>query len=431
METGNPASIYHHSNEWRGLLARLKWESVKKICSGAFYHNILSPMFRPLLWSIVTLATFVMVTQTWSHPIPDIPVRAAFEENGASQIQVEVDPRCFEADPNKAPSLWYEELKNLSEADKTALKIKAQDHILRAAAFSFEPMGRLVPEFVFEFTSHGGKPLLESGDIVVLTGTWRPTIPAGIQGYRLHALPTGTLSVLFLNKLKGKDVERMQVLFPGETSYVLDLTGLNAPATVGPLAGAVGQHSGARGQWSTFGNFMREGFLHVLPKGLDHILFVLGLFLLSRAWRPLLLQVTTFTVAHTLTLGLATLGWVNVPSSIVEPIIAGSIAVVALENIFRPRYTQWRLLLVFTFGLVHGLGFAGALRALELPTTSLLIGLLGFNVGVEGGQLAVIALAVTATFWIRNPQIYRKAIVIPGSLVIALMGLKWMVDRLG
>lgn len=376
------------------------------------------------------LLSFFAVTQTWAHPLPDIPVRAAFEEKGACQIQVEVDPRCFDADPNKAPSLWYGELKNLPEADQLALKTKAKDYILRAAAFSFEPMGRLIPEFVFEFTTHGGKPLVEPGDIVVITGTWRPTIPAGIQGYRLHALPEGTMSVLFLNKLKGQEVERMQVLFPGENSYLLDLTGLNAATPLSPLAGAVGQRSGADGWWSTFGNFMRQGFLHVLPYGLDHILFVLGLFLLSRSSRPLLLQVTTFTVAHTLTLGLATLGWVNVSPSIVEPIIAGSIAVVALENIFRPRYTTWRLLLVFVFGLVHGLGFAGALRELELPTASLLIGLLGFNVGVEGGQLAVIALAMTVTFWISNPLAYRRAIVIPGSLVIAALGLKWMVERL-
>lgn len=387
-------------------------------------------MFRPSLRFVLALITICTITQTWAHPLPDIPVRASFEENGSCRIQVEVDPRCFEADPNKAPSLWYEELKNLPEADQTALKTKAHAYILQAAAFSFEPMGRLVPEFVFEFTTHGGKPLVESGDIVVLTGTWKPTIPAGIQGYRLHALPTGTMSVLFLNKLKGAEVERMQVLFPGESSYLLDLTGLSAAAPAGPLAGAVGQSSGASGWLSTFGNFMREGFLHVLPLGLDHILFVLGLFLLSRAWRPLLLQVTMFTLAHTLTLGLATLGWVDVSSSIVEPIIAGSIAVVALENIFRPRYTPWRLLLVFVFGLVHGLGFAGALRELELPTASLLVGLLGFNVGVEGGQLAVITLALAVTFWIKNPVLYRKAIVIPGSLIIAAMGLKWMAERL-
>jgi hypothetical protein len=221
------------------------------------------------------------------------------------------------------------------------------------------------------------------------------------------------------------------VLFPGETSFLLDLTSTNAASPTGPMAGAVGQKSGMSDWWSTFVQFMREGFLHVVPEGLDHILFVLGLFLLSRSWRPLLLQVTTFTVAHTLTLGLATLGWVNAPASIVEPIIAGSIAVVALENIFRPRYTHWRLVLVFTFGLVHGLGFAGALKSLNLPTSGLLVGLLGFNVGVEGGQLAVITLALAATFWLRNPQIYRRSIVVPGSLCIAGMGLWWMAQRVG
>jgi hypothetical protein len=158
-------------------------------------------------------------------------------------------------------------------------------------------------------------------------------------------------------------------------------------------------------------------------------LFVLGLFLLSRSWRPLLLQVSTFTLAHSVTLVLATLGVVNVRASIVEPVIAASIAAVAIENIVHPRYTPWRLLVVFAFGLVHGLGFASALSPLNLPTAALASGLVGFNLGVEGGQLAVITLAFLVTAWVRNPEQYRRWIVIPGSALIAAMGLFWMVQR--
>ena len=131
----------------------------------------------------------------------------------------------------------------------------------------------------------------------------------------------------------------------------------------------------------------------------------------------------------TITLALATLGVVSVPSAIVEPIIAGSIAVVALENIFHPKYTHWRLGIVFTMGLVHGLGFAGALAAHELPAATLVIALIGFNVGVELGQLAVIAMALAATGWIKDAAVYRKRVVVPGSVAIAAMGAWWMVTR--
>jgi hypothetical protein len=100
-----------------------------------------------------------------------------------------------------------------------------------------------------------------------------------------------------------------------------------------------------------------------------------------------------------------------------------------LENIFHPRYTSWRLLIVFVFGLVHGLGFAGALKDLDLPASSLAVGLAGFNIGVEAAQLAVIALAFFATAWLREAARYRRFIVIPGSTLIALAGIYWAIER--
>jgi hypothetical protein len=125
------------------------------------------------------------------------------------------------------------------------------------------------------------------------------------------------------------------------------------------------------------------------------------------------------------------MGWVSVPGEIVEPIIAGSIAVVAIENLFHSRYTHWRLLVVFCFGLIHGLGFAGALSELNLPDASLAIGLLGFNIGVEGGQLSVIAGAWLLTCWITGEKRFRQWVVIPGSLAIAFAGIYWMLERVG
>lgn len=390
---------------------------------------MLPTMPRLPLRLFLPLLPLLLVVSALAHPIPDIPVRASFEAGGKCVIQVEVDPRCFDSDPNLAPSLLQEEWLKMPEDQRAALKTQARDHVQKVVAFYFEPLGRQAPELGFDFTTHGGQPLAKADDVVVMTGTWRTTVPAGIQGYRIKALPEGKLSVLFLNTLDGRQVERMNVLFPGETSFLLDLTGSSAAKPETALTGAVGQKSGASGWSSTLVEFAREGFVHVVPYGLDHILFVLGLFLLSRGWRPLLWQVSTFTVAHTLTLGLATLGWVHVNASVVEPIIALSIAAVAIENILHPRYTPWRLVIVFAFGLVHGLGFAGALSGLELPNASLIVGLLGFNLGVEGGQLAVITLALLATMGIKDPKIYRRFVVIPGSLAIAVMGLWWTVNR--
>ncbi len=173
------------------------------------------------------------------------------------------------------------------------------------------------------------------------------------------------------------------------------------------------------------------GFTHILPQGLDHILFVLGLFLLSTRNGPLLIQVTAFTVAHTLTLALAVYGVISLPRSIVEPLIAASIAYVALENILTPRLNLWRVWIVFGFGLLHGLGFAGALQELGLPRAHLLPALASFNVGVELGQIAVIALALLATVTVRgNQSWYRPHVVIPASATIAGVAVFWTVQRL-
>ncbi len=137
------------------------------------------------------------------------------------------------------------------------------------------------------------------------------------------------------------------------------------------------------------------GYTHILPKGLDHILFVLGIFLLSPRLRPMLLQVTAFTIAHSITLGLSIYGILSLPSRIVEPLIALSIAYVAIENLVTRELKPWRLALVFLFGLLHGLGFAGVLRELGLPRDEFVTALLTFNLGVEGGQLTIIAAALS------------------------------------
>jgi len=182
--------------------------------------------------------------------------------------------------------------------------------------------------------------------------------------------------------------------------------------------------------FQTIGEFAQLGFLHILPKGLDHILFILGLFLFSSRLRPLLWQVTMFTLAHTVTLGLATAGYIELPARIVEPLIALSIAYVGLENIFSSQLHRHRLILVFAFGLLHGLGFASVLSEFELPQDAFFTSLLSFNVGVELGQLAVITLAWLLLGWFMKSIHYRQFVIIPGSLLIGITGMVWTVERL-
>ena len=176
-------------------------------------------------------------------------------------------------------------------------------------------------------------------------------------------------------------------------------------------------------------DYLALGYTHILPKGLDHMLFVLGLFLLSVRVRPILVQVTTFTVAHSITLALTMHGVFALPARIVEPLIALSIAYVAIENLVTSQLKPWRLALVFAFGLLHGMGFAGVLSDLGLPRGEFVTALLSFNLGVEAGQLTVIAIAALCVAWYRQRAWYHQRVVVPASLAIAIVGVYWTVER--
>ena len=177
--------------------------------------------------------------------------------------------------------------------------------------------------------------------------------------------------------------------------------------------------------------YLTLGFTHIVPNGLDHMLFVLGIYLLSGRARSVLWQVSAFTVAHSITLGLSMYGVVAVSPRIVEPLIALSIAYVAIENIFLSELKPWRVALVFAFGLLHGMGFAGALKELGLPRSEFVTALLTFNVGVEAGQLAVIGAAFMLVGWhCANRAWYRSRIVVPVSTLIACTAVYWTIERL-
>lgn len=177
--------------------------------------------------------------------------------------------------------------------------------------------------------------------------------------------------------------------------------------------------------------YLQLGYRHILPLGLDHILFVLSLFLLSPRLKPVLWQATAFTVAHSVTLGLAMYHVITPPARLVETLIALSILYIALENIFSPRLKKARVGVVFLFGLVHGMGFAGALGQLGLPQHSYLLSLVMFNIGVELGQTTIILGAFFLLGkWLGGKPRYREYVVIPLSAMIALVAAFWTIQRL-
>ena len=178
------------------------------------------------------------------------------------------------------------------------------------------------------------------------------------------------------------------------------------------------------------GLYLQLGFTHILPLGLDHILFVLSIFLLNPKLKPVIWQATAFTVAHSITLGLAMYGIISPPTHIIEPIIALSIMFVAIENIITDQLKPSRIAVVFLFGLIHGMGFASVLTDLGLPQNQFFTSLIMFNVGVELGQITVILIAwLLVGKWFSQKPWYRKRIVIPVSAVIAAIGLYWTIER--
>lgn len=180
-------------------------------------------------------------------------------------------------------------------------------------------------------------------------------------------------------------------------------------------------------------DYTYQGFVHILPRGLDHILFVLALLLFAKSRATLLWQVSAFTLAHTITLALGIYGIVEVSGSIVEPLIALSIVYVALENIYRAKSKSIghaRIPVIFAFGLLHGLGFASVLSDVGLPQGQYALSLISFNIGVELGQLTVIALAFVCLLGFRNKIWYQKKLVLNLNIAIAIVASYWLIERL-
>ncbi|MBQ4823060.1 HupE/UreJ family protein [Leisingera sp. HS039] len=342
------------------------------------------------------------------------PVIADFTvKDGQVALELRLNVEAFVAGIN---------LDGLSDTNETA-QAADYDELRALEAPELEPMVQLFAEEWLEtFSLQAGGPvelrvsgisIPEAGDtnlprasFLELTGE----IPAGADSLRI-AWPAGSGGVVL--RQNGVEEPYTGYLQGGETSPPIPLQGGAAKTPV-----------------EAFAEYIPVGFTHILPKGLDHILFVLGLFFLSPRVKPLLLQVSIFTVAHTITLALGALGVVSVNAAIVEPLIALSIVFVAVENIFARKLHSWRTFVIFGFGLLHGLGFASVLGAFGLPSSQFLPALIGFNVGVELGQLAVIAAAyIGVRLWFGRHPKYRGRVAIPASVTIALIGGYWFAER--
>tara|TARA_R110000850_G_scaffold23932_13_gene70384 strand:+ start:406 stop:1575 length:1170 start_codon:yes stop_codon:yes gene_type:complete len=321
---------------------------------------------------------------------------------------------------------------NLSEvADTDESPLADQNDALRALAPSelASALDAAWPEIAMDIT-------LQSGGVdlpLTLTSVDIPSV--GDTRIRRDStliltadLPVGKDPVVFGWDAKLGGLIIRQVATGSEDAYETYLTN-GALSDPMPRTGVAQQSLG-----DVIDRYIVSGFDHIIPKGMDHMLFVLGLFFYALAWRPLLWQVTAFTAAHTVTLALASLGIVSVPASIVEPLIAASIIWVAIENVWKggTRDIGWpRIAVVFGFGLLHGLGFASVLSQFGLGN-QFVASLISFNVGVEIGQLTVIAVAfLLLGLPFGSRPFYRRAIAIPGSLVIATIAAYWFLNRVG
>ncbi len=215
-------------------------------------------------------------------------------------------------------------------------------------------------------------------------------------------------------------------------------------AVLGPDQPRLALRAEGRSRWAQFLDYGREGVWHIWI-GIDHVLFLISLLLPAvlalsvRGWEPaarfgpvfwdVFRVVTAFTIAHSITLSLAALAVIELPSRLVESAIALSVVLAALNNLW-PLVHRGRWMVAFAFGLVHGFGFASVLADLGLPRESLLLALVGFNLGVETGQLAIVAVFLPLAYALRHTWMYRRMIFVGGSAAIALVAGGWMAERM-
>lgn len=305
----------------------------------------------------------------------------------------------------------------------------AQAHEVRPAYLQIDQTGTDRYSVIWRTPLLSGAPLpvvlTLPGDARTLTGPGKQEMPGSTIERRMIEVPGG---------LAGKRID-----FLGLEATITDvlaritIEGVTATTMVRPSEPWLDIQA-KQGPFAVALTYLHQGVVHILF-GFDHLLFVAALMLVVRDWRMLLKTVTAFTVAHSITLALATLGLVRLPSGPVETMIALSILLVAVEAVHLRRgqsslATEWPWLVAFAFGLLHGFGFAGALADLGLPKGDIPLALLFFNIGVEVGQLLFIGAILAVMALVRRLVTVPKQAPVTAAYAIGIVASFWCFERL-
>lgn len=372
---------------------------------------------RGAVWALVVVLAAVAVAAPRAHELGTTRVRLTFAPDGTLAGEIETDAAAL-----------VEKLEALGGAERDGTGDGAEARIRALAPMFWSRVHLAVDGVTSAPPSHAEvsvSPGAAFGEAPVARIRWHGTWTASAQAMTWSYGWTFTPYALAV--AAGRQEPVVTWVDGSETSPPIALAVPAAPS------GAVDGGSQAGASWAaTSWRYLELGFRHILPLGIDHVLFVLGLCLLATRPRALLAQVTAFTLAHSLTLAASMTGLITLPASIVEPLIALSIAYVAVENLFTTTVTSTRVSLVFACGLLHGFGFAGVLHDAGVPAGQFVAALAAFNVGVEVAQLVVVGVALLL---LGGPVMagrhwYRERVVIPVSLAIALVAVYWVIERM-
>jgi len=378
------------------------------------------------LWATGAVTTLLAMATAGAHSMDQ--VRAEFEATGrdwqarfwieAWAAYPEDGPKVPPGDPREPGASGDEWISTLDEGDFQIMRETLGSYFKDAFVLTLagEPLGFTTSFPTFETEPPGFEKSANGNALirVTLSGTFPPA--AG-----------GSLALVWQSY--DKEPLAIDVIIPREGKKpwrrVLRIAAGDDPIELLQVE-AFGELQETRE--ASFLLWLTAGFEHILPKGLDHILFILGLFFLQPKIRPLLSQSLAFTVAHSITLALVVLGVFTINSRFVESMIALSIAYVGIENLWVKELKPWRVAFVFALGLLHGMGFASVMMELDIPESSLVEPLVGFNLGVELGQVTVLCIAFTASVWFFKHHkftFFRKL----ASGAIAATGLYWTIER--
>lgn len=387
---------------------------------------------------VIMIWLCLLTTKVWAHPLDelgDTPYQAHAPESLDIAIALEKDGRVEVG--------FYINLKSLYESEYAPVQIQSKfmqspDAPLSNTALEFAQshVSSLVELYANEDAQSGELSFRELQDTRILPAegkVWSQISYPQIEfAGDLTLVINEAIKTVQVGVIDAVDSSKSRLIrIESTTSHAVGIRGDAVPESLITRPKILKQKlTASLSMTQTVVNYMMLGFVHIVPKGLDHILFVLALFLLSTRLRVLVIQISIFTFAHTLTLALASMQLIQLPPSIVEPLIALSITYVAIENCAHNSLKRSRMLVIFGFGLLHGLGFAGVLAELGLSSQHFYTSLLSFNMGVELGQLSVVLLAAMVLRWTQPYPWYANRVMKPTSIVIALTGLFWGVERI-